>query len=329
MTDYAESTHNRYWMLESVENVNGHRAAALERSNQVATCDGSSGDLTGLWRQQSADSQVRVLEEEAVVRHFCCQIQLACGCLSNRAPERPPINTRTWRVTSTACAFLQRFYLNNSVISHDPRIMVMACILLAGKVEESNVSMRELHRLHDKCKPEEILDAELSLMRGINYHLKVFHPQSMIVTLVADLKRTFAAGQPNGQPLAMLSELTRDWHTDAERVVDLLQLTTACLSHPPLDAAVSALLATQPPALPFTLESYLSQRFGAAPAKALLGQCSAILALLPAAKACAEGVEAEAAHAALKRLKLSPLCAWSRHRSATTKKPKVESGTSD
>jgi len=338
MSYFASSTHGISWVLGSVENVRGRQVRAVEfargvgaaGSSTVRTCsEGDGENLSSLWRRESASELGRqVLEEDCVVRHFSCQIQLACGCLSNRAPERPPINTNTWRVAATACMFLRRFYCNNSLLAHDPRVMVMACILLAGKVEESNVSMRELHRLHSKCKLEDILESELVLMRGINYQLKVFHPQSMIVTLIADLKRSDLLPQSQEQQASLLSEKTKEWHVTAEKVSDLLQLTVAGLAYAPLDVAVSALLLTQPSNLPasHSFDVYLTKRFGAIEAKTIQAHCAEIISLLSEAEACVEGREAEAALGVVRGLKASPLCKWGKQ-NAVAKKAKTSAPT--
>jgi len=339
MADFAASSHASSWVLGSDANVYGHWHAAMHSQGTgiaVRTSSGASEeDLSSLWAQQALTTQQRVMEMATVVRHFSCQIQLACGCVSNRSTERSPITVKTWRVAATAMVFLQRFYLNNSLLRHDPRVMVMACILLAGKVEESNVSMRELHRLHSKCKLEEILDAELALIKGLNYHLKVFHPQIMVVTLLADFKRACAPGTGTGTgaagagpadqaAAAALSEKCRAWLPEAERATDLLLLTHSSVAYPPLDVALAALVYTQPADLPLSLQGYLTRRFGEGKTEALLANSPSVLALLPVAEACAEGREAEAARAALGWLKQEQACVWGKSARAATKKARAE-----
>lgn len=263
-----------------------------------------------------------ISDDEAVLRHFCYQIQLACGCSSStNNKERPLISTNTWRVSATAIVFMQRFYINNSLLCHDPRITMLACILLAGKVEESHVSMRELFKLHPKCPLESVLEAELKLMQGINYQLKVYHPQSMLSTLIVDLKRSYAASAatPKGSNTdresdgktaaaaaitAELSEKSKDWLSESERAADLLQLTVACLCYSPLEVAVAALSLTHPQNMPLTLQAYLLYRFGPTAAD-LLSNCDAIMSLFPAARACVVGEEQATVGSTMTRLRLS------------------------
>jgi len=310
MTDFASSTHLRNWIVASGDEVLHRRYMNGQRVQAGDVAVASSGAALG-GRHLVKEERDAVSEDEAVLRHFGYQIRLACGMRHGAA-----VTTATWRVSATAITFLQRFYLHNSLLVHDPRLVMMACILLAGKVEESNVSMRELLKLNPKSALEDVLDVELKLMHGVGYNLKVFHPQNLLATITADVKRSLAADPKMAARVAEHSEKSKSWLPEAERIVELLQLTPVVLCFAPLDVAAAALLLAQPSELPLPLETYLTRRFGVSASTRISASCAGILEMLPDATACAEGRELERAAARLKAIKASPLCRWGRGRGA-------------
>lgn len=323
MTDFATSTHLRSWIVASGDEVLHRRYMNGQRVQAGDVTVASSAPGAGLGgRRLVKEERDAVCEDEAVLRHFGYQIRLACGMRHGAA-----VTTGTWRVSATAITFLQRFYLHNSLLVHDPRLVMMACILLAGKVEESNVSMRELLKVNPKCVLEDVLDAELKLMHGIGYNLKVFHPQNLLATMTADVKRSMTADPELAARVPEHSEKSKNWLPDAERIVELLQLTSVVLCFAPLDVAAAALLLAQPSELPLPLENYLTRRFGATACSRISASCAGILELLPDATACAEGRELDRAAARLKAIKASPLCLWGRGRGAPdAKKRRTDAG---
>lgn len=67
---------------------------------------------------------------------------------------------------NTAVVFFRRFYLHNSLFAHDPRVLLVACLLLAGKTEEEFVSPRQLVRhIHPTLTDEKLQAAEEDLLQ--------------------------------------------------------------------------------------------------------------------------------------------------------------------
>lgn len=78
------------------------------------------------------------------------------------------------KVVSTACTYLQRFYIRNSCLEYDPQGIVLTCLYVAAKVEDCYVSAEHIHTVGGI--PEEvILKSELPLLQGLEFDLQV-HP---------------------------------------------------------------------------------------------------------------------------------------------------------
>ena len=72
----------------------------------------------------------RISRDEKIINYFCRLIQLTCGIVSFKEDVdsidipgtlRLPVY---WRHVATAIEFFKRFYLNNSLLHFDPRIIM-------------------------------------------------------------------------------------------------------------------------------------------------------------------------------------------------------------
>jgi cyclin H len=87
--------------------------------------------------------------------------------------------------------YLKRFYLNNSVMDHHPKHIMVTCVYLACKVEEFNVSMQQfvMNVKGDRARASDIvLQNELLLMQQLKYHLTIHNPFRPIEGFLIDIK---------------------------------------------------------------------------------------------------------------------------------------------
>ena len=165
---FEESTHRRFW-LYGTDELKDLRAQALSGSSTEVD-EGREGvrinpSIDQSLQDQSNGHESKEVEEkvkkkrkasklkggddaeyamqEKVLRHFCRQIEVAMEAYKMKG-SFDAIGRRWWRVAPTAIVYFRRFYIYNSLRVHDPRIMLLACLLVAGKTEESIVSMRDL-----------------------------------------------------------------------------------------------------------------------------------------------------------------------------------------
>ncbi|XP_068127795.1 cyclin-H [Hyperolius riggenbachi] len=154
-------------------------------------------------------------------------------------------------VLGTACMYFKRFYLNNSVMEHHPRIIMLTCAFLACKVDEFNVSsVQFVGNLPDSPAAQEkileqILEYELLLIQQLNFHLIVHNPYRPFEGYLIDLKTRY----PMLENPETLRKTADDFLTRAS-------LTDAGLMFTPSVMALTAVLSSASRA-GLNMESYL------------------------------------------------------------------------
>lgn len=131
---------------------------------------------------QSAELEaVTAADEATLLRYFCYMIQDACGHKSESIKRGP-------HVAATAMAYFRRFFLSNSMLDFDPKVALMACIFLAGKIEYEYIRLGELRDVFGDKYGRAIIDFEGPLLQGLGFHLKLFHPYNPFFGLVNGLE---------------------------------------------------------------------------------------------------------------------------------------------
>ena len=144
---------------------------------------------------------------------------------------------RDVKVTATASALFRRFYLSNSVMTHDPKAMMVASAFLASKVEDATVDIRYLEeatkQMQAPVTQTEIIDAEIALVSGVHFELLCFHPYKTVLAYTEDLRtylktdqgKVLATFPPGNEDRPVVGEDLRPMHDEARSVVD-----DACVS---------------------------------------------------------------------------------------------------
>ncbi|XP_057250343.1 cyclin-H1-1 isoform X5 [Beta vulgaris subsp. vulgaris] len=228
MADFQTSTHRAKWIFTQQE-LNEKYKAANQRAIQSlekygTTClqidaDGSfsnpRGDPVSNGIKSSRVKPLKVEEETVLHVYYENKIQEVCGAF--KFPHK---------IQATALTYYKRFYLCWSVMEHHPKSVMLTCIYLACKIEESHVSAEELgkgiqqdHRM--------ILDNEVLVLQDFCY-------------------------ATNGQ-VDMLQEL----HQRAIFEADKAMLTDAPLLFPPGQLALAVLRKANDELLVLDFERYL------------------------------------------------------------------------
>jgi len=285
---------------------------------------------------EKTEQAIQIIEdEEYLLRHFTRQMDMCMSKQEARTFGFVSCEAKHWRVSATAIVYFRRFYLNNSMATHDPRVIMLGCLILAGKSEESRVErMDELLALNPDCSPQRMLNAELLVIQALNFNMKVFHPFNFLQTLLSDIKRKYSTkSQIRAKAVtAVEPHVFESWLPSAENVLTALQFTHACLLYTPLDIAFSALYLTESNAfnankviiqkdvIHITMKTeqgagdaasikksiflqYFSDQFGAKQCSSSMSCVEGITSLLESGQNCQDGHEATQVHAAMKRLK--------------------------
>lgn len=138
------------------------------------------------------------------------------------------------KIQATAILYFKRFFLNWSVMEHDPKQIMLTCIYISCKVEEFHVSAEELGKGIQQ-DPQAVLKNELCLLQGLNFDLIVYAPYRSVDGFIFDLEKKFQSKDD-----AFLQEL-KELREAAFFVIDNLMLTDACLLFPPGQLAIAAM----------------------------------------------------------------------------------------
>lgn len=134
-------------------------------------------------------------------------------------------------IPATATMYFKRFFVLHSVMSYDPKLVMVTCLNLACKAEEAPITLEGLAK-HTGTQVAEVVKWEVAVLQGIQFHMLVFHPyrplQGLVEALTAWRPTSKASfGQLYQRSLALIQD---SYYTDL------------CLLHAPSQIALAALL---------------------------------------------------------------------------------------
>jgi cyclin H len=146
----------------------------------------------GPWSSPSPNSEHRYItpqQETILIDFYGSKISSMIGPNAEIKRLR-----RESKVVATAAMIYRRFYLSNSVLLYDPKIIMVAATFLACKIEDVTADIRYIEQgtqlLNAPVTIHEIVTGEIILLSGINYHLLCYHSYKSTLALTEDL-RTF------------------------------------------------------------------------------------------------------------------------------------------
>uniref|UniRef100_A0A914KLU0 Cyclin-like domain-containing protein n=1 Tax=Meloidogyne incognita TaxID=6306 RepID=A0A914KLU0_MELIC len=107
------------------------------------------------------------------------------------------INLKTNPTLATASVFFHRFYMFNTFADYPPHMMGLACLFLAGKVEETPKKCKDLVQTAKDKYPkqfagknlmDELILLERILLQTIRFDLHVEHPYNFLVQYAKGFK---------------------------------------------------------------------------------------------------------------------------------------------
>nr|XP_054507690.1 cyclin-H isoform X2 [Agelaius phoeniceus]XP_054507691.1 cyclin-H isoform X2 [Agelaius phoeniceus] len=233
---FHSSTQRRHWTFHGEEELARRRAEGNRRARARAAASGKV--------PQGDPVLLEPHEELALCKYYEKRLLDFCAAFKPAMPRS---------VVGTACMYFKRFYLNNSVMEHHPRIIMLTCTFLACKVDEFNVSsaqfvgnLRESPLGQEKAL-EQILEYELLLIQQLNFHLIIHNPYRPFEGFLIDIKTRY--------PVLENPEILRK---TADDFLNRVALTDAYLLFTPSQIALSAILSSGSRA-GINMESYLSE----------------------------------------------------------------------
>ena len=280
MQPFTQSTHARCWIFESAEALAAERAKArTAAAERVAAAAAAAGG-------EAAPPPLSV-EEEALVRQF---FERNLQTLCKRENEKDPTRY-TRRVAYAAQMYLKRFFLKASLVEADPKAVMLAALLVAGKVEQERIQIDDVVALGQKGQKltaDELLAMELKLCQTMSFQLMVGSPYRALLGYLQDLREPPAAAD---EPLPE-SDIGRLWD-GAYAFIQKALTSDAPFLFAPQQIALAALLRADQADLVPVVDAWLDRRFqflGAPPPADGAAADGAAAAAPPAAAAAAEAV---------------------------------------
>ncbi|XP_034025986.1 cyclin-H [Thalassophryne amazonica] len=178
---FHSSSQRKFWTFDSEDKVEQMRCDANQKFRNKMLESGKPGLSESMFLDRH--------EEDILFRYYEMRLLDFCNTFKPAMPKS---------VVGTAFMYFRRFYLNNSVMEHHPRIIMLTCAYLACKVDEFNVScsqfvgnlMQETPEGQERVL-EQILEYELLLIQQLNFHLVVHNPYRPMEGLLIDIKTRY------------------------------------------------------------------------------------------------------------------------------------------
>jgi cyclin H len=281
MQPFTQSTHARCWIFESAEALAEERAKArMAAAERVASAAAAAGG-------EAAPPPLSV-EEEALVRQFFERnLQTICKREYDKDPTR-----YSRRVSYAAQMYFKRFFLKASLVEADPKAVMLAALLVAGKVEQERIQIDDVVALGQKGQKltaDELLAMELKLCQTMSFQLMVGSPYRALLGYLQDLREPPDAAD---EPLPE-SDIGRLWDGAYAFIQKALTSDAPFLFAPQQIALAALLRADQTVGASVAVDAWLDRRFqflGAPPPADGAAADGAAAAAPPVAAAAAEAV---------------------------------------
>ncbi|CAN6470062.1 unnamed protein product [Victoria cruziana] len=234
MADFRTSTHRERWIFTQQDVAEKHQATnqravrTLEQYGATRLEVDIDGSIS--YPEQQVDSRENgsnlpdplTIEDEQLIRIFYEQkIQEVCGAF-----------VFPHKIQATAIIYFKRFYLQWSVMEHDPKHIMLTCIYVSCKVEEFHVSAEELGKGIQQDH-QIILNNEMIVLQSLGFDLIVYAPYRSIDGFLEDMEECFRAADGQRQ--------FKELRDPAKLDIDKIMLTDAPLLFPPAQLALAAL----------------------------------------------------------------------------------------
>ncbi|KAJ3096671.1 isocitrate dehydrogenase (NAD(+)) idh1 [Phlyctochytrium planicorne] len=148
-------------------------------------------------------------------------------------------------VQATAITFFKRFYITNTVMDYDPKLILLTCLFLAAKVENSHMPLVDfLAKVPKAPAPEVILELEFVVCKGLEFQFMVQSVKWPLHGLFLDMQAYLLSKHPNSNTPGLRQDLSRlaDTYAKAMEISVATLHTDLCLTYWPSQIAMGCFL---------------------------------------------------------------------------------------
>ncbi|WJX63344.1 Cyclin-H1-1 [Trifolium repens] len=236
MADFQTSTHRSKWifspqkLIEKYTDANQRAKQTLEQCGATLMEVDDDGSLSYPESQMTANNSA---EKHSRIKPLSIEEEQC--------------------IKATALVFFKRFYLQWSVMEHQPKNIMLTCIYAACKIEENHVSAEELGKVISQDH-QMILNNEMIVYQSLEFDLIVYAPYRSVEGFTDYMEEFCNAGEDELQMLKALQNTAR-------LEVDKMMLTDAPLLFPPGQLALAALRTSNALHKVLDFDSFLSRIF--------------------------------------------------------------------
>ncbi|EGF80229.1 hypothetical protein BATDEDRAFT_88645 [Batrachochytrium dendrobatidis JAM81] len=166
-------------------------------------------------------------------------------------------------VQATAIVFFKRFYLNNTVMDYDPKIILMTCLFLSTKVENSLMPLDEfLSKVPKSPDASVMIHLEFVLSKGIQFEYSVHHPYWPLHGFFLDIQTFIQSSQPRGKHPDLIKRLYAVYNQATDLITSSL-ISDALFMYMPSQIALAAIqeMASHVPTIAPIISAFITDRF--------------------------------------------------------------------
>ncbi|KAL2917831.1 hypothetical protein HK105_202704 [Polyrhizophydium stewartii] len=145
-------------------------------------------------------------------------------------------------VQATAIVFFKRFYLHNTVMDYDPKIVLITCLFLSTKVENTLIPIDEfLSKIPKAPEAATIIDQELKVSQGLKFEFAIQHPYWPLHGLFLDMQSYLQSTQPRQRHPDLIKRLYAIYN-QAVDIVTASLISDVSFQFMPSQIALAAML---------------------------------------------------------------------------------------
>ncbi|MBW0539554.1 hypothetical protein O181_079269 [Austropuccinia psidii MF-1] len=122
-----------------------------------------------------------VQDELQLVTFYLTKISQLCRASFFKFPET---------VEATAMTYLKRFYLRNTCMDYHPKNIMLTCLFLATKTENTSISIQSFSSRIPKTSNEDVLALEFLVAQSLRFQFKVHHAHLAARGIYLDLQHS-------------------------------------------------------------------------------------------------------------------------------------------
>ncbi|ORX66881.1 cyclin-like protein [Linderina pennispora] len=166
---FEQSSQFRHWRytpssLSALRAANNQQGIARVRQSLLAE---SSLDGNSARTAEAENNMLTPADELGLINYYLQKIR-----------DYATVYKFNSTVKATAITFMKRFYLHNVVFDYPPKGIMLACLYLATKVENSFVKIDDFTKplARTKVTNSDVLDYEFVVTQSLQFDLAVHHP---------------------------------------------------------------------------------------------------------------------------------------------------------